>query len=151
MERVSKTEKNRERTEKRTAYVTHDIDWLFGKDDWKNLTCIGAIHTEFETLQGTTSAWHYYISSRKLSAEALLNHARLEWSIETMHWLLDVHFREDFCRVAEQNTLESLNIIIKIVLNILRCYKSDHRLKTPLSGLMFECLLNPNNMLKFLR
>ena len=31
------------------------------------------------------------------SEEELLRHARLEWSVESMHWLLDVHFGEDFC------------------------------------------------------
>ena len=29
----------------------------------------------------------------------LLHHARMEWSVESMHWLLDVHFGKDFCRV----------------------------------------------------
>ncbi|MDR2525093.1 MAG: hypothetical protein LBC83_02695 [Oscillospiraceae bacterium] len=43
--------------------------------------------------------------------------ARLEWSVETMHWLLDVHFGEDFCGVLEQRTQENLNMIRKIVLN----------------------------------
>jgi predicted transposase YbfD/YdcC len=34
-----------------------------------------------------------------LTAEELLRRARLEWAVETMHWLLDVHFSEDFCRI----------------------------------------------------
>ena len=34
----SQTEKNGSRIEKRTAYVSSDIDWLTGKKDWKNLT-----------------------------------------------------------------------------------------------------------------
>jgi hypothetical protein len=32
----------------------------------------------------------------------LLRHARLEWFVEMMHWLLDVHFGEDFCRVEDR-------------------------------------------------
>ena len=40
-----------------------------------------------------TSQWHDYISSRKVSALELLRHARMEWSVEAMHWLLDVHLR----------------------------------------------------------
>ena len=43
-----KTEKNRDRVEIRTAYTTSDIAWLYGKEKWKNLSCIGAIKTEFE-------------------------------------------------------------------------------------------------------
>ena len=41
-------EKSRDRIEKRTAYTTANIDWLYGKEKWENLGCIGAIKTEFE-------------------------------------------------------------------------------------------------------
>lgn len=149
MDCFSKTEKNRDRIEKRTAYVTSEIDWLFGKHEWKNIVCIGAINTQFETKNGKTNEWHYFISSRNLTAEELLIHSRLEWTVETMHWLLDVHFNEDSFRALEQNTQESLNIIRKIVLNLIRNYKNKNAVKSPFSGLMFDCLLNPNNIVKF--
>ncbi len=51
-----------------------------------NLKCIGAIHTEFTTKKGTSSEWHYYISSRQLTIEELLYHARMKWSFESMHF-----------------------------------------------------------------
>jgi len=41
-------EKNGERLKKRSAFVTGDIDWLPGKSDWKNVACIGAIHSQTE-------------------------------------------------------------------------------------------------------
>ncbi len=100
MDTCKTVEKNRERIERRTAYATDDIEWLSGKREWQNLVCVGAVHTQFTTAKGTSEEWHYYISSRKLTAKDLLKHARLEWSVETMHWLLDVHFGEDFCRVG---------------------------------------------------
>ena len=62
MQSISKTEKGHGRIEKRTAFVTNEIDWLEQKNDWSNLACIGAIHTEFETGKGKSSEWHYYIS-----------------------------------------------------------------------------------------
>lgn len=150
MDKAAKTEKSHGRIEKRTAYVTNDIDWLFDKNEWTNLTCIGAINTQFETAKGKTNEWHYFISSRDLTAKELLKHSRLEWTVETMHWLLDVHFSEDFCRAAEQRTQESLNIIRKIVLNLLRNYKNEKSIKMPFSNLMFDCLLDPVNIIKFL-
>ena len=79
MERKSRTEKNRDRIEKRTAFLTDDIKWLPGKEEWRGLACIGAIHTEFEAGNNRTDKWHYYISSRKLTAEELQHHARMEW------------------------------------------------------------------------
>jgi predicted transposase YbfD/YdcC len=92
MATATKTEKNRERLEKRTAFVTSDISWLLGKSKWAGLVCIGAINTEFKTQNGTSNEWHYFISSRNLTPEELLSHARMEWSVEVMHRLLDVHF-----------------------------------------------------------
>ncbi len=82
---ISKTEKNRGRKERRTAYTTNDIKWLENRKDWSGLVCIGAVHTEFESKKGKTSQWHYYISSRFLTAEELLYHARKEWCVETTH------------------------------------------------------------------
>lgn len=149
MDKAQKREKSRDRIEMRTAYTTSDIEWLFGKEDWAGLACIGAINTQFETEKGKTDEWHYYISSRKLTAEELLKHARLEWSVETMHWLLDVHFSEDFCRVAEQRTQENLNIIRKIVLNALRFFKNTHKSKSAFSHLMLDCLIEPSRILNY--
>ena len=135
-------EKNSGRIERRTAFATCDIGWLFGKEEWANLACIGAVNTQFTTQKGTTNEWHYYIFSRKLTAEELLRHARLEWSVETMHWLLDVHFGEDFCRIEDRNTQQNLNIARKIVLNSIRKYKDKAISKRPISKIMFDCLLD---------
>lgn len=55
MQPVSESEKNRGRIEKRTAFVTADIQWLEQRKEWKNLKCIGAIHTEFTTKKRTSS------------------------------------------------------------------------------------------------
>ena len=58
--------------------------------------------------------WHYYISSRNLSAKELLHHARQEWSVETMHWLLDVLFGEDGCRIQTKTAQQNLNMVRKL-------------------------------------
>jgi predicted transposase YbfD/YdcC len=144
------TEKNRDRIETRTAYSTNDISWLYGKDEWKNLTCIGAVHTQFTTKKGTTDEWHYFISSRELSAEELLRHARFEWSVESMHWLLDVHFDEDLCLVENVNLQKNLNIVRKIALNTVKLDKDKKNIKRPLSKIMFDCLLDPHSLLPIL-
>ncbi len=74
---------SRNRFETRTAYITDDVDWLFEKEEW-GIACIGAINTQFDSENGISNEWHYYISSKKMTAKELLTHARLEWSVETM-------------------------------------------------------------------
>jgi predicted transposase YbfD/YdcC len=151
MDTHTTTEKNNGRIEIRTAYSTFDIDWLLGKKaEWSGLACIGAVNSQFTTKKGITNEWHYYISSRKLSAEELLKHARLEWSVETMHWLLDVHFSEDFCRVEDRNVQQNLNIVRKIALNSIKGFKEKTKSKQPLSKIMLDCLIDCKNVLPIL-
>ena len=150
MDTISKTEKSRERKEKRTAYITNDIKWLENCKDWADLICIGAIHTEFESKKGKTSEWHYYITSKHLTAEELLYHARKEWSVETMHWILDVHFEEDFCRVEDKNIQQNLIMFRKFALNIIKQCKSTSKSKKAISKVKFDCLLDCKYLLKFI-
>ncbi len=143
MDRESKTEKSRDRIEKRTAFITDDISWLPGRDEWECLKCIGAVHTEFEVDGEKTDEWHYYITSRRLTAGELLHHARMEWSVETMHWLLDVHFGEDYCRVEDKNVQQNLNMLRKMAINLIKRYKEKAAPKRAISKIMFDCLLDP--------
>lgn len=151
MQTFTKIEKGHGRIEKRSAFVTSDIDWLEQKNDWKNLCCICAIHTEFTSKTGTSSEWHYYISSRNLTPEQLLHHARMEWSVESMHWLLDVHFEEDWCRVEDRNVQQNLNIARKAAINLIKLFKQHTKTKKAISKIMLDCLLNENNILRLVR
>jgi hypothetical protein len=60
-----------------------------------------------------------------------------------MHWLLDVHFREDFCRVEDKNVQENMNMVRKIALNTVKHYKEKAGPKRPISRIMLDCLLDP--------
>lgn len=123
MDSAKKTEKNRDRIETRTAYATADTSWMPEKTEWAKLSCIGAIHTEFTKGSNKTDEWHYYVSSRPLSAKELLYHARKEWAVESMHWLLDVHFNEDYFRVANQTVQKNMNMLRKFVLSSVKQFK----------------------------
>ena len=148
MQTFTKTEKNRGRIETRTAFVTTDIDWLEQKKEWKSLKCIGAIHSEITTKKGTSSEWHYYLSSCELSAEQLLHHARMEWSVESMHWLLDVHFEEDWCRIESKDVQQSLNMFKKAAINLIKNFKNRNNSKTAISNIIFECLMDSQTILR---
>ncbi|MDR0512315.1 MAG: ISAs1 family transposase [Treponema sp.] len=143
-------EKNGGRLEERTGFATHDIDWFYGKGEWKNLSCIGAIHRRFTYKGKTSDEWHYYISSRELTAEELLRHARLEWSVESMHWLLDAHFSEDYCRIEDETVQQVLNAVRKIALNCVKTHKQKTNSKFPLSRIMLGCLLDCRKLIPVL-
>ena len=142
LEAISKTEKGHGRIEKRTAYVTHDVEWLLEREKWEGLQSIGAIATLNET--------RYYISSRKLSAQQLLDLTRQEWAVESMHWQLDVIFGEDRTTLHEENTQKTLNILRKTALNIVRTYRDKFEPKLNMVDIMRKCLFNPKFLLNLL-
>lgn len=150
MESCTTVEKNGGRIEKRTAYISHEIDWLDDKETWANLACIGAIHTEFGKGGKTSSEWHYYISSAPLTARSLLHHARLEWGVESIHWLLDVHFNEDKTRIWDMNVQKTLNLTRKIALNLAKIFKNNTSSKFPISGILKRNLFDIRNLVHFL-
>ena len=151
MEQAQTHEKNGGRIELRTAFISHDIAWMKEHlSKWQGLSCIGAINRCFTTNGKTSDEWHYYISSRKLTAMELLQYARNERAVESMHWLLDVHFGEDSCRTRNTNANQNLNIFRKAALNYVRHYKNETKAKTPLSKLMFSCLLDCRKILEII-
>lgn len=91
-------------------------------DEWKGLAGIVRIETE-RTLAGKTSVEHrHYITSRTdfAPAEALAA-SRSHWGIENkLHWVLDVAFREDDCRVRAGNAGENFAVIRHFAINLLK-------------------------------
>jgi predicted transposase YbfD/YdcC len=70
----------------------------------------------------------YYISSGDFSAEEFLKYIRGHWSIENqMHWMLDVVFREDDCRVRRGHGVLNLNILRKLALYRLKKMKMEKK------------------------
>ena len=72
-----------------------------------------------------------------------MHHARMGWSVETMHWLLDVHFAEDSCSVETREVQEQLNVFRKMALNLIKRYKEKEKSKRPISKIILDCLLDP--------
>ncbi len=138
------------RIETRIAYVAHEIAHIGDIKKWKKATCVGAIYREFEKNGKISSQWHYYISSRKLTAKELLNHARLEWRVESMHWVLDVHFKEDSTLVRDMRVQKNLNMMRKIVINFVKQYQMSLEKKKSLVGIMRANLFDIDQFLRFI-
>lgn len=97
-----------------------------------------------------TEETRYYLLSENYTAEELIYYTRNEWSVESMHWLLDVNLKEDTCRVTDENVQTNLNIIRKIILNTLKMYKNATNSKKALSKIMRKCLFDTEELEKLL-
>ena len=67
----------------------------------------------------------------------------MEWCLETMHWLSDVHFEEDYCRIEDKNVQQNLNMLRKMAINLIKEHKERSAPKRAISKIMFDCLLDP--------
>ena len=64
--------------------------------------------------------FRYFISSLPEEIETMSRAVRGHWSIESMHWHLDVTFREDANTTIDKMAAQNLNIIRKWSLSILK-------------------------------
>lgn len=115
------------RIERRCYDVLYDANWLDPKKEWGGLSAIGCIYSE-RSVNGIMSRENrYYLLSSNMSAKAFASAARNHWGIENkLHWILDVAFREDECRVRQGNAAENLAVLRHIALNLL---KQDNTIK----------------------
>jgi predicted transposase YbfD/YdcC len=99
-------------------------------EDWQDLRGVGkaTTHSVHKKNGKETSETRYFVTS--LTDAAVFAHTvRSHWAVESMHWMLDVVFREDACKVRDKVAQTNLNTVRKIVLNAFRA--AD--LKIPLS------------------
>lgn len=80
----------------------------------------------------------YYISTRYLSGKRFAEAVRSHWSIESMHWTLDVTFREDDHRTRERTLADNLSWIRRFAISLLK----RHPEKDSLKGKMLRCAYN---------
>ncbi len=59
-------------------------------------------------------------SPENLNAYKTLSATHQHWGIESMHWTLDVTFREDESRIRTEASPENLAIIRHVGLNVLK-------------------------------
>ena len=114
-------EKNRNRNEIRRCWVTQSLGKLETADDWAGLTSIALLESE-RTIDGETSIERrYYICSCKANAEEILYATRNHWGVgNSLHWVLDMAFREDECRVRKGHGAENLARLRHIAMNLLK-------------------------------
>ena len=115
------------RQETREYYVENNICWLKeNHSGWKGMRGIGAcISTVTERGKTTTSISYSIYSRAVMDAEEYGKSKRAHWGIEnSLHWVLDIGFREDESRMRAGNAAENVNVLRHIGTNLLKQEKS---------------------------
>jgi predicted transposase YbfD/YdcC len=120
-------EKSHGRIEVRKCWVSTDIEWLDQKEKWIDIKSLIRIESE-RIVQGKPSIEiRYYISSLSTTPQEFLEAVRAHWGVESMHWILDVAFSEDACRIRKGNGPENFNVLRHIALHLLNKETSSKR------------------------
>jgi predicted transposase YbfD/YdcC len=114
------------RREQRHYYVTPLPDSMRGlRDDWKNLTSLGQAINLTERDGREVSEVRYYILSLEPRVKQFAAAVRGHWGIENcLHWVLDVTFREDECRIRKDHGPENFATLRRAAVGLIKQDKS---------------------------
>lgn len=117
-------DKHHGRIEVRQAWTIRDaelIAHLRTAAQWPQLTTLVKVQAERYVGDEHTVQTRYYISSADATAEEFLTWVRTYWSIEnSLHWVLDIAFREDESRLRKDYGAVNFATLRHIALNLLK-------------------------------
>ena len=138
-------------SERRECWVISDpegLEYLSAGREWPKLRSVLKVVGRRETAKGTEVQPRYYISSLEAPAQRLLQTVRRHWSIEnSLHWTLDVAFREDQCRVRKDHAPQNMALLRQISHNLL---KNETSLKVGIQGKRLQAGWREDYLLKVL-
>ena len=124
------------RIDERTYYLTRTPRDFAPAADWPHVKAIGyAMRWTTQADGCQTSEVRYYISTRYLSGKRFAEAVRGHWSIESMHWVLDVTFREDDSRTRERTLGNNLSWLRRFAVTLLKRHPANDSLR----GKMLRC------------
>ncbi len=119
------------RIETRTCYVESNLALYDDLAHWKHLESIIIIESKREIKDKISFETRFYLSDLALQPKEFNQYIRNHWSIEnSLHWQLDVTFREDLQRTKTGNAPENLAIIRKLSLQLLNKVTDKESIKS---------------------
>ncbi|EGR3952389.1 ISAs1 family transposase [Vibrio cholerae] len=147
----STQEKSHGRIETRVALVNRDLSVLGDiEHEWPGLKSMGivaSIRQESAVATEQDVSIRYYICSKELEAQTLLEATRSHWGVEVMHWSLDTAFCEDNSRIRADDRAEAFARIRQICLNLL---KSETTFKGGIKRKRMNCAMDEKYLSKVL-
>lgn len=129
-------EKGHGRIETRRYVASENIDWIAstrsypGRPRFPGIATLIQVHTVTEKAGHTSVEVRSYISSARLDIERISQAVRGHWGVESMHWLLDVEFKDDLSRYRQAHGAKNMAVVRRFALNLIRNHKSKGSVKT---------------------
>ncbi len=90
-------------------------------EGWADVRAVVMVGREREVAGTNASSAHFYLTSLRCGARKLAGYIRGHWGIEnSLHWCLDVSFREDESRAAAGHAGANLGVVRRVALSLLK-------------------------------
>ena len=142
--RYVEVEKGHGRQEERRYYQITAPSYLHGRSEWKGLKTIGAAVRIYEENGVRKSDTRYYLSSLRRNGKRFANAVRNHWGIEnSLHWSLDMTYREDESRVRNRTFAENLSWLRRFTLSLIKQHpgKQSNIMKRRMAGWSVDFLM----------
>lgn len=140
--------RNRERVEQR-KYEAIDAHFLKGIKHFPGMKSFIKVTSQRTTKSSSTIEYRYYISSLDPTDKRIPDVIRSHWGIEnTLHYVLDVVWRQDYSRIRTKNAPENINKINHFVLNLINVARDEF--KESISAIRKICCLHDNTFNKLI-
>lgn len=137
MSRHQTLEKSHGRIETRTYSAVSASGWLTQRHGFADLNSIVMVESIREIIGGKTEQeTRYYISSLTADAARQGDAIRSHWAVESHHWVMDMVFRDDECRIRKDHSPANFATIKHIASNLMRAKidKNSMRVKRKLAA-----------------
>jgi predicted transposase YbfD/YdcC len=125
---VQSIDKGHGRIEIRRCWTLSALDYLVQLPLWSGLQTVVMVQSERHCNGQITIEERFFISPLASQATLLLNVVRTHWSIEnSLHWVLDVSFHEDACRIRRDFAPQNMALLRHLALNLLSQDSSSKR------------------------
>ena len=135
---------------RRCRQVAINIEWLPEGIRWPGIKTVIEVYGRREMSNGeVTEDTRYFISSLGVNGKEAFRAVREHWGVEnSLHWILDMAYREDESRIRRQNGAEFFSVLRRLSLNVI---KKDDTKKAGISRKRKMAARNPQYHMQLMR
>jgi predicted transposase YbfD/YdcC len=133
---VTTLEKGHGRIETRRYVASANVEWIAsdrrypGEPRFPGITTLIQVHTSVEQAGATTQETRTYIASLSLDIDKIAAAIRGHWGVESMHWILDVQFKDDLSRYRQGHGAKNMAVVRRFALDLVRANNTKGSVKT---------------------